>query len=98
MAEANLILTSISKEDLSLMIRDAIRIEISEHLNNQPKKVEVTYLTRKETAFRLRVSLPTLHLWSKEGTVKAYTIGGRVLYKTEEIEGLKHSYRNQNNY
>ena len=46
---------------------------------------EQIYLSRKDTAEQLCVSLPTLHEWTKSGILKAYRIGGRVLYKLSEI-------------
>lgn len=46
---------------------------------------EVNYLTRKETADKLHISLPTLNEYTKIGKLKGYRINGRVLYKEEEI-------------
>ena len=53
-----------------------------EHLQPQLQ----SYLTRKETAKLLNVSLPTLNEYSKSGKIKAYRVGVRVLYKQSEIE------------
>jgi excisionase family DNA binding protein len=50
-------------------------------------------LTRKETAEKLKISLPTLNDWSKRGLLKSYTIGGRVLYKANEIEQSLHQVK-----
>jgi excisionase family DNA binding protein len=48
------------------------------------------YLTRKETAKLLQVSLVTLNEWSKKGIIQSYRIGGRIRYKYSEInESLK---------
>ncbi len=44
------------------------------------------YLTRKETAALLNVSLPTLNEYTKGGKIKGYRFGVRVLYKQSEIE------------
>lgn len=44
------------------------------------------YITRTEAAKMLFVSLNTLAAYTKEGKVKAYRIGNRVLYKAHEIE------------
>ena len=49
-----------------------------------------TYLTRKETAKLLQISLVTLNAWSKNGIIQSYRIGGRIRYKLTEIdEALK---------
>ena len=44
------------------------------------------YLTRKELAEYLKISLPTLHKLVNNGTIKAYKIGGSVRFKKTEIE------------
>lgn len=48
------------------------------------------YLTRKETAKLLQISLVTLSEWSKRGILQSYRLGGRIRYKLTEIdEALK---------
>jgi excisionase family DNA binding protein len=44
------------------------------------------YLTRKEVARLLRVSLPTIHEWTSSGFLISHKIGNRVLFKPEEVE------------
>jgi excisionase family DNA binding protein len=44
------------------------------------------YLTRFEVAALLKVTLPTLHEWTKQEWLKSYKIGHRVLYKLEEVQ------------
>lgn len=43
------------------------------------------FLTRIETAKKLRITLPTLHSWTCQGLLKCYKLGGRVLYNTEDV-------------
>ena len=43
------------------------------------------YLTRKDVAQRLKITLPTLHEWCKVGILKPYKIGARVLFKEVEV-------------
>ncbi len=43
------------------------------------------YITRKEAAAMLHLSLNTLDTYSQEGKLKAYRIGNRILYKAGEI-------------
>ncbi|MFR9577800.1 MAG: helix-turn-helix domain-containing protein [Rikenellaceae bacterium] len=57
---------------------------ISEKQENAP--IDETYLTRKETAARLRVSLVTLTEWVNRSRLNAYKIGGRVLFRESEVE------------
>lgn len=51
------------------------------------------YLTRKETARQLNVSLPTLNQYTKRNLITGYRFGVRVMYKTTDIEA---SLKNMN--
>ena len=63
-----------------------VRAELKEIvLNFQPKK-QPEYLTRKEVAKILKVSLVTLSDWNKKGVLKPYRLGNLIRYKTTEIE------------
>jgi excisionase family DNA binding protein len=44
------------------------------------------FITRKQAANLLRVSLPTILDWTKTGKIKGYRIGSRIRYKRNEIE------------
>ena len=54
----------------------------------QPSKSKepVKYLTRKETAAKLRISLPTLSDWTRQGLIKSKRIGSRILYDISDVE------------
>lgn len=43
------------------------------------------YLTRKETAKTLRISLVTLHEWTKAGTLQSLTVRGRIRYRRADV-------------
>ncbi len=43
-------------------------------------------LTRKETAQKLGISLPTLNQWTKDGLIVAHRIASRVRYRTKDVE------------
>ena len=43
------------------------------------------YITRKEVAALLQITLPTVHDWTKKGVLRAYKIGKRVYYKPAEV-------------
>lgn len=59
---------------------------------DQPEK----FLTRIEVAKLLKITLPTLHDWTKKGLLKAYRIGNRIRYKeTEVIETINNNPTNQ---
>ena len=56
---------------------------LSKHL--QPKE-PTKYLSRKEVAEMLGVTLVTISDWTKKGILQSYKIGNRVFYKRHEIE------------
>ena len=58
---------------------------IRENTSEKETTKQPEYLTRKETALKFHISLVTLNRLTKDGTLKSYRIGGRVLYKSNEI-------------
>lgn len=56
----------------------------SSQVINQETKTE--YLTRKEAAQLLNISLPTLSEHVKSGLIPCYRIKTRILFKAHEIE------------
>ena len=60
-----------------------------------PREEASEYITRKEVASILKVTLPTLHDWTKLGWLKSYKIGTRVLYKKSEVEAAVEGVLNQ---
>ena len=51
----------------------------------EPPAAEM-YRTRKETAEKLNVSLPTLNEYTKRNLITGYRFGVRVMYKQRDIE------------
>jgi excisionase family DNA binding protein len=78
--------SNVTSEEL-IAIQKEIQVFFSESLAQflQRDKEEHILLSRKDTAKKLYVSLPTLHDWTKTGIIKAHRIGGRILYKLNEI-------------
>ena len=44
------------------------------------------YLTRKQAASILQISLPTLHQYTKQGLITSFRIGNKVRYKESDIK------------
>ena len=80
----NIIFTQLTPEQLQSTITDAVTTAFSKQ-NNIPQKEDVEYVTRKEAAKILSVSLVTLNQWTKEGIIVGYRISSRVRYKKAEI-------------
>lgn len=76
----------ITPQQLTSNILKDVRIELEKITQNfQPKK-QPEYLTRKEVAKILKVSLVTLSDWNKKGVLKPYRLGNLIRYKREEID------------
>jgi len=76
----------ITPQQLTSNILKDVRTELKEIvLNFQPKK-QPEYLTRKEVAKILKVSLVTLSKKKKKGVLKPYRLGNLIRYKREEID------------
>lgn len=75
------------EDDLKKWVREAIREEVEVILSARSVKSsekEDGFLTRKEAAQYLRISLVTLHDWMKRG-LPAHRKRGRVLFLKSEI-------------
>lgn len=80
-----IILQGITAEEFFEKIEEIVERKINEKIKVD-KKERFTYLTRNEVASLLKISLPTLHEWTKEGLIVSYRIGSRVYYKSNEVE------------
>lgn len=84
----SILVFQLSMEDLSLLIRDAVKTELQKineviQLNSQKEAPEL--LTRDEVANILKVSFTTLYHWNKSGELSAQKIGKRVYYQRSNI-------------
>lgn len=80
-----ILFTGVTVNELLQRIEQLIDSKIGVH-PTKTEKTQSNYITRLEASKLLKVSLPTLHEWTKFGLLKAYKIGTRVLYKLTEIE------------
>lgn len=94
----------ITPDQLTILIRDAIRQELAAYSPPEPEGSKLPeLLTRRQTAEALQVSLSTLHEWAKDTTGRAAIliprhINGRVRYRREDVlSALKESRRFKSN-
>lgn len=80
-----ILLNGISLSDIKEVLREVLE-EQSNEFTKSENSDNPEYLSRKEVAKLLKISLTTLNDWSKQGIVQSYRIGNRVLYKRNEIE------------
>lgn len=80
------ILTSIPLDTLKAEISETLKKELPGLLATLRPAPATDYLTRKQAANLLGISLPTLNEWTKTGRVQGYRIASRVRYKRVELE------------
>lgn len=83
----NIILHATPLQDLRDLIGDVVAEKLQELRTGEPSPntSNDVYLTRKETCHLLRISFSTLHQYTKEGYLQSYRIGGRKLYRADEV-------------
>lgn len=81
-----IILNGIHLDELIDKISDAVQSRIDKIPTRQDQVGKPSYLSRADVCELLKISLPTLHEWTKLGLLKSYKIGNRVLYKQQEME------------
>ena len=81
---------SLTKSDFQDLMAETMTACLRRTLQNpdpQPCEKSSDYLTISETCKRMGgISKVTLNQYTKTGRIKAYRIGGRVLYKPADIE------------
>lgn len=77
---------SISPEELANVILDGVKSHLNQISPRKSEKAELEFLTRKETADLLKVSLTTIHDWMNNGIIKPYKLGNRTYFNKKEIE------------
>lgn len=83
----DLLLSTIPYAEFQLLIANTVQTAVQLATAHLLPKENEEFLTRKQTATILGISLVTLNEWTKEGKIKGYRIGGsRVRYKRNEIE------------
>ena len=69
-------------------IQDQLVARVVSELKNELKQAPFTeqYLTREEVSELLKISLSTIHNWTKRGILQPFQIGGRIYFKASDIE------------
>jgi len=79
-------LHNITPEELKQAIISEIRIELKEISKKFQPVRPPEYVTRKEAAKILKVSLVTIHDWNKKRILKPYRLGNLIRYKRSELD------------
>ena len=73
-----------SRADLVELISTVLKDEMAIQAPKETR--QESYLTRKQVAEMLNVSLPTLDKWIRSGEITAYRPAGQIRIKASEIE------------
>lgn len=80
----NVLLIPITIEKFKEIITETVKTELDNYFAKGEPPAE--YITRKEAAKLLDISLPTLLDWTKQGIVPGYRIASRIRYKRSDID------------
>lgn len=81
-----ILVSNTTPEKLAEHILKGVKKELHELKQNFQLKEPDEFLTRKETAELLKISLVCLHDWCNKGILKPYKMGNRTYFKRKEIE------------
>jgi excisionase family DNA binding protein len=77
------ITTEYSDEELTELVANAVE-RVMQKWQKEPQ--EPKYLSRKEAAKKLNISDVTLSAYKKQGKVKGYYLGGKMLFLESDLE------------
>ena len=80
-----ILLNGVNLNELLERIGQLIDARISDLAPKNENTKQSDYITRKEVCSLLKISLPTLHDWTRIGRLVSYKIGTRVLYRQSEV-------------
>lgn len=79
-------LSTFTLDELTTQISDIVEKKVFGLLKDSAKPSDTEWITRKEAAKMLGVSLPTIHAWIKSGKITAYRINTRIRFKKSELQ------------
>lgn len=82
-----IILDGLTPQEFQEMLINALE-QVIEPLKSTKESRSMELLTRKEAAKLLRISLPTLADWTKQGIIHAIPMRRRILYSASEIQNV----------
>lgn len=79
------ILHETKPEELIKALRTAFKEELEDFKKNIPER-PAEYLSKRETAKMLGITLSTLDRWTMQGLIKRHSIGNRIYYLRSNVE------------
>ena len=92
MKEEIIQILNVTRQELVDIIKEGVKLELNRQrsIGNPLNRLTITgedteYLTRNEVSKVLNVTVQTLNNWRREEVLNPLKIGGRVLYKKEDV-------------
>ena len=92
MKEEIIQILNVTRQELLEIIKEVVKLELNRQrsMGNPLNRLSITgedteYLTRNEVSKVLNVTVQTLNNWRREGVLNPLKIGGRVLYRKEDV-------------
>jgi excisionase family DNA binding protein len=82
-----IVLSEITLEELCVAVAEKVMNKFAEKQKEKINK-NTEYITRKEAAQLLKISLPTLSKYGKQGRIPSYRIGGNIRLKKSDIDQM----------
>jgi excisionase family DNA binding protein len=83
---------NVTRQELVDIIKEGVKLELNRQrsIGNPLNRFSISgedtqYMTRDEVSKVLSVTVQTLNNWRREGVLNPLKIGGRVLYKKEDV-------------
>lgn len=73
-----------TNEAIREIVRDEITTALETYHESQQRRRK--YMTRQQVADQLNITLSTVHSYINNGTLKAYKVNGRTLFKANEVD------------
>jgi excisionase family DNA binding protein len=89
-----LFINAFTESDLKRVFKEVLDEKINSETVHKKSERKINYLNRFEVVELLKISLPTLGNWTKEGILQSYRIGKRVLYREDEVNSSLQKVRN----
>lgn len=77
-----------TKADLKSAITESIKDALAIKRDPPPEQTRKEPFTKTELKRLLKVSMPTIDRWSKQGILERFTVGGRVYFSAESVQKL----------
>jgi len=92
MKEEMIQILNVTRQELLEIIKEGVKLELNRQrsIGNPLNRLSISgedtqYMTRDEVSKVLNVTVQTLNNWRREGVLNPLKIGGRVLYRKEDI-------------